>query len=59
MSVNYNGMHGIHIPIDDNGMNAYCPPTACPSGFPGLPASVPNASFGRGEPDPLGGHFQL
>ncbi len=46
MSVNYNGMHGIHIPIDDNGMNAYCPPTACANGFVGLPASVPNASFG-------------
>lgn len=46
MSVNYNGMHGIHIPIDDNGMNAYCPTTVCPGGFAGLPTGVPNASFG-------------
>lgn len=46
MSVNYNGMHGIHIPIDDNGLNAFCPTTICPGGFLGLPASVPNASFG-------------
>jgi hypothetical protein len=46
MSVNYNGMHGIHIPINDNGMNAYCPTTVCPGGFLGLPSSVPDASFG-------------
>jgi hypothetical protein len=46
LSLNYNGMHGIHIPIDDNGMNAYCPISACPNGFLGLPAGVPNASFG-------------
>jgi hypothetical protein len=46
ISVNYNGMHGIHIPVDDNGMNAYCPPSACPNGFLGLPSSVPNPSFG-------------
>ncbi len=46
LSVNYNGMHGIHIPIDDNGLNAYCPPSACPNGFAGLPATVPNPSFG-------------
>jgi hypothetical protein len=39
-------MHGIHIPIDDNGMNAYCPTSACPGGFLGLPTGVPNASFG-------------
>jgi len=45
-SANYNGMHGMHIPIVDNGMNAYCPPAACPGGFAGLPAGVPNPSFG-------------
>ena len=46
LSVNYNGMHGIHIPIDDNGLNAYCPSTVCPGGFLGLPGGVPDASFG-------------
>jgi hypothetical protein len=46
MSVNYNGTHGIHIPIDDNGLNAYCPTSVCPGGFLGLPTAVPNASFG-------------
>jgi hypothetical protein len=46
LSVNYNGTHGIHIPIIDNGLNAYCPASACPGGFQGLPASAPNPSFG-------------
>jgi len=46
ISLNYNGMHGIHIPIDDNGLNAYCPLSVCPGGFLGLPATVPNPSFG-------------
>ncbi|HUO28003.1 MAG TPA: carboxypeptidase regulatory-like domain-containing protein [Bryobacteraceae bacterium] len=46
LSVNYNGMHGIHIPIDDNGLNAYCPLSACTAGFTGLPAGVPDAMFG-------------
>jgi hypothetical protein len=46
LSVNYNGTHGIHIPIIDNGLNAYCPASSCPGGFQGLPASAPNPSFG-------------
>jgi hypothetical protein len=46
LSVNYNGMHGIYIPINDNGLNAYCPPTACTAGFAGLPATVPDPRFG-------------
>jgi hypothetical protein len=45
LTVNYSGMHGIHIPISD-GLNAYCPPTVCTSGFAGLPSTVPNAAFG-------------
>jgi len=46
VSANYNGMHGINIPIDNNGLNAFCPTTVCPGGFVGLPTSVPDASFG-------------
>ena len=45
-TANYSGMHGIHIPILDGGLNAYCPPSVCPAGFTGLPATVPNAALG-------------
>ncbi len=33
LSVNYSGMHGVHIPVPDGGMNAYCPASVCPGGF--------------------------
>jgi len=46
LSVNYSGMHGEHIPVNDGGLNAYCPPKVCTSGFAGLPSTVPNAAFG-------------
>ncbi len=46
LTLNYSGMHGDHIPIGDFGLNAYCPPSVCPNGFAGLPATVPNAAFG-------------
>ncbi len=52
ISINYVGNHGIHIPIANNGLNAYCPPPAgagmpgCPAGFAGLPAAPPDARFG-------------
>ena len=42
----YEGMHGIHIPFGDQGLNGYCPPSVCPSGFAGLPSAPPNASLG-------------
>lgn len=45
LSVNYAGMHGEHIPIADNGLNAYCPPSNCPNGFIGLPSSAPDPRF--------------
>jgi hypothetical protein len=45
-SANYNGMHGSHIPIDNSGMNGYCPPSTCPNGFGPLPATAPNPAFG-------------
>jgi hypothetical protein len=44
--VNYSGMHGIHIPVEDGTINAYCPPSVCTSGFVGLPTSAPNPAFG-------------
>jgi hypothetical protein len=46
ISANYSGMHGIRIPIPDGGLNAYCPVSACPAGFEGLPATVPSPAFG-------------
>ena len=47
LTVNYSGMHGEHIPVADGGLNAYCPPSACPDGFAGLPSAPPNAALGR------------
>ncbi len=46
LTANYSGMHGVHIPIDDGGLNAYCPPSVCPNGFVGLPSAPPNAALG-------------
>ncbi|HEX4164088.1 MAG TPA: hypothetical protein VHZ55_01320, partial [Bryobacteraceae bacterium] len=47
LSINYSGMHGVHIPVGDEGLNGYCPVSACPSGFTGLPAAPPNAALGQ------------
>ncbi|MBV9770605.1 MAG: hypothetical protein JOZ32_13605, partial [Bryobacterales bacterium] len=47
LSANYSGMEGRHIPIPDEGLNGYCPPSACPNGFVGLPAAPPNPAFGE------------
>ncbi len=46
LSANYSGMRGLHIPVGDAGLNAYCPISVCPSGFAGLPAAPPNPAFG-------------
>src|SRR3984885_10629890 len=46
LTANYSGMHGVHIPIGDGGMNAYCPTTVCTSGFAGLPTAAPNGALG-------------
>ena len=46
LTLNYSGMHGVHIPITDGGLNAYCPPSVCTSGFAGLPSAAPNPAFG-------------
>ena len=42
----YSGMHGIHIPIGDEGLNGYCPLSVCTSGFAGLPTAPPNPALG-------------
>lgn len=47
LTANYSGMEGRHIPIPDEGLNGYCPPSACPNGFAGLPAAPPNPAFGE------------
>ena len=44
-SLNYVGNHGIFIPISLSGVNAYCPPSACPGGFVALPTAAPDARF--------------
>ena len=52
LDLNYSGMHGEHIPLNDNSLNAYCPAvsagggTTCPGGFSGLPLTVPDPRFG-------------
>ncbi len=46
LTVNYSGMHGIHIPLGDEGLNGYCPASVCPNGFVGLPAAPPNPALG-------------
>lgn len=45
LNLNYVGNHGIFIPISLSGINAYCPPSACPGGFIGLPDAAPDARF--------------
>ncbi len=46
LTLNYSGMHGSHIPVADGGLNAYCPASACPHGFAGLPATPANPALG-------------
>jgi hypothetical protein len=46
LTVNYSGMHGAHIPVADEGLNAYCPTSVCPNGFAGLPTAAPNQALG-------------
>lgn len=45
LSVNYAGNHGIFIPIFFSGINAYCPLSACPNSFIGLPTAPPDPRF--------------
>ena len=45
-TANYSGNKGTHLPVDDAGLNAYCPTSVCPLGFAGLPTTVPNAALG-------------
>lgn len=47
LTLNYSGMHGQHLPVNDAGLNAYCPASVCPNGFVGLPSTVPNPAFGQ------------
>lgn len=49
LTVNYQGMHGTHLPLANFGINGYCPPgpgSPCPNGFPGLPAAPPDPALG-------------
>ncbi len=42
----YVGNHGIFEAVQNNGVNGFCVPQACPAGFAGLPASPPDPRFG-------------
>jgi|HubBroStandDraft_1064217.scaffolds.fasta_scaffold01962_12 hypothetical protein len=44
-TLNYVGNHGIHETTFFNGVNGFCPPTVCPNGWPGLPATAPDPRF--------------
>lgn len=46
LDLNYVGNHGVYEPLVNNGVNGYCPPSACPGGFAGLPAAPPDPRFG-------------
>jgi hypothetical protein len=46
LTVNYSGMHGVHVPIGTQGLNAYCPLSVCQNGFAGLPTSPANPALG-------------
>ena len=45
LNVNYAGNHGVYLPVQNNGVNGYCPPSTCPNGFAGLPATPPDPRF--------------
>jgi len=50
LTLNYQGMHGVHLPLANFAINAYCPPNVsgspCPNGFAGLPATPANPALG-------------
>ena len=46
LDLNYVGNHGAYEPLANAGVNAYCPTSACPGGFVGLPTAPPDPRFG-------------
>lgn len=44
-SINYVGNHGTHQTVLNNGLNGFCPTSVCANGWPGLPATQPDARF--------------
>jgi hypothetical protein len=45
ITLNYVGNHGYHETAFLNNVNAFCPASACPNGFIGLPATQPDQRF--------------
>lgn len=45
LSVNYVGNRGVHLLIQDNGVNAYCPAGSCAAGFTGFPSAPQDPRF--------------
>jgi outer membrane receptor protein involved in Fe transport len=45
LSVNYVGNRGVHLAIEDNGVNGYCPAGTCAAGFTGLPSAPVDTRF--------------
>lgn len=45
VSLNYVGNTGSGELLENEGLNGYCPTSYCPSGYTGLPATVPDSRF--------------
>lgn len=45
VTLNYVGNHAAHEMFENAGLNAYCPASACPGGFAGLPAAPADPRF--------------
>jgi|HubBroStandDraft_5_1064220.scaffolds.fasta_scaffold06111_4 hypothetical protein len=44
-TLNYVGNHGYHETVNNQAVNGYCPPSACPNGFVGLPSAPIDPRF--------------
>jgi hypothetical protein len=45
ITINYVGNHGYHQTVNNQAVNAFCPTSACPNGFVGLPSVAPDPRF--------------
>lgn len=46
VSADYVGNFGYNEALQNHGVNAYCPPSACPGGYGDLPTAAPDPRFG-------------
>ncbi|HXM61123.1 MAG TPA: carboxypeptidase-like regulatory domain-containing protein [Terriglobales bacterium] len=45
ITLNYVGNHGYHETVNNQAVNGYCPVSACPNGFAGLPSTPIDSRF--------------